>query len=127
VFRVLPVTYSIHYGTDSLRLDALKFLTEQIHCFYVAGDSLQNNFFDLKYPAIHYQTNSLVLHSQRFITEKNLLITSTQRFIIKQIPWFYIAEDSLQDKFVNFKYLEINYRTSSLVLRSRGFIAEQIY
>jgi hypothetical protein len=61
--KVLSVTYLIHYRTDSLPLDALKFITKQIPWFYIAKDSLQNKLIDFKYVEIHYWTNFLVLHS----------------------------------------------------------------
>jgi len=52
--KVLAVAYSIHYRTNTLLVDALKFITEQIPWFYIARDSLQNKFIDLKYSEIHY-------------------------------------------------------------------------
>jgi len=52
--KVLAVTYLIHYRTNSLLVDALKFITEQIPWFYIAEDSLQNKFIDFKYLDIHY-------------------------------------------------------------------------
>jgi len=52
--KVLVIMYSIHYRTNSLLVDGLKFITKQIPWFYVVGDSLQNKFTDFKYPEIHY-------------------------------------------------------------------------
>lgn len=110
--KVLSVTYSIHYRTDSFLLDALKFITKQIHWFYIAEDSLQNKFINFKYLEIHYRTNSLVLRSWRFIA--------------KRIPCFYIVGDSLQNKFIDFKYPEIYYQTNPLLLHALKFMTEQM-
>lgn len=130
----------IHYRTDSLLLDVLKFttvsiswflrswrfITEQIYWFELPGDSLPNKYFSFTWPEIHYQTNSLVLHSQRFITEQFFFYFKYPEIHYQTNPVLLLALKFITEQMTDLTYPKVHYWTEFFISSTRRFISEQI-